>query len=526
MKFTRRSFISKTGLVSGGLVALNRLQVKSADSEIPIQTQAPKEIKGIFIVAPSVVNINESFNISVKMLTELFPVRLTCFTRHYPTVSSSTSYSFRHFMEKGKEFMHYHSDVPDKWEGNLAIVSDKSYSGPSKFSFKGCPGPYPHDKRPIVKIGPMNFSKPGKHFIILKDQETGLEQISNPIYVKTDTKQQNLYWGDIHGHTLLTDGVRSPEEYYYFARDEAFLDICALSDHPEFYLTDYMWDYFTAVTNGFNEPGRFVTLQAFEWTNFQLGHRCLYFPSEKVSCIRSTDPKYSTLESMYDFVKDNNGLAIVHHSASKQFPCDWSMNIDDQCERLLEVYSCWGTSERPVGPDHLRTINSGEHPGSFLIDALKRGLKYGIIASGDIHTGRPGHAIKRRNGKEILCGLMGVWADQLDRQSVFEAIWNRRVYGTTGTRTFLRFSINDNPMGSIIKSPSKLHFKVHAIAEVPIIKVEIVKNGEDFRMYEPNKNDAIWEFEESGNIHGSYYVRVTRADEELAWSSPIWIEKT
>ena len=74
---------------------------------------------------------------------------------------------------------------------------------------------------------------------------------------------------------------------------------------------------------------------------------------------------------------------------------------------------------------------------------------------------------------------MGVWADKLDRESVFEAMWNRCVYGTTGTRTILQFSMNDARMGSTIKTLGSIHFKVHAIAEVPISKVEIVKNGEE-----------------------------------------------
>jgi len=524
MKLKRRLFLKNAGLFSGSLLGLP-LQFKfPEEAKSSVQIGKPEDIKGIFIVAPSVVKVGESFDVSLKMLIDEFHVPLNAFTKHYPTVSSSTSFSLR-FSSKRPGF-HYQSDVPLDWNGTLKITSDPTYSGPSDFSFKDCPGPYPHDNRPIGKVGPIKFTRAGTHFITFKDLTSGVEQISNPIYATDDEKYQNLYWGDIHGHTILTDGVRSPEEYYYFGRDEAFLDICALSDHPEFYLTDYMWDYFTAVTNGFNNPGRFVTLQAFEWTNYDTGHRCLYFPADKIPCIRSTDSKYSTLESMYKFVRENRGLAIVHHPATKQFPCDWSMNIDDEVERLLEVYSCWGTSERPVGPDNIRAIKGGEHKGSFLVDALRKGLKYGIIASTDAHYGRPGHQFERRDdGKKIYqSGLMGVWADKLDRESVFEAIWNRRVYGTTGTRTFLRFSINDMPMGSIMKPMGSIHFKVHAIAEVLISKVEIVKDGEDYKILEPNENEVNWDFSEPTPASGSYYVRVTRADEELAWSSPIWVE--
>ena len=60
--------------------------------------------------------------------------------------------------------------------------------------------------------------------------------------------------------------------------------------------------------------------------------------------------------------------------------------------------------------------------GEFFVDALKKDVKYGVIASSDMHTGRPGYALKERCGKLIYSGLMGVWADKLDRESVFEAI--------------------------------------------------------------------------------------------------------
>jgi hypothetical protein len=189
LKLNRRLFLKNAGLYSGSFLGMNLLKGKSIGPTTNyIQTKLPEEIRGIFVVAPSIVKVGESFDISVKMLTDLFHVPIDCFTLHYPTVSSSTNLSPRFTSERPG--FHYQSDVPASWKGTLKITSDSSYSGPSEFSFKDCPGPYPHDNRPIVKIGPFKFTRAGTHFIKFGDPVSGAEQISNPIYVTSDGKGQ------------------------------------------------------------------------------------------------------------------------------------------------------------------------------------------------------------------------------------------------------------------------------------------------------------------------------------------------
>ena len=41
----------------------------------------------------------------------------------------------------------------------------------------------------------------------------------------------HLYWGDVHGHTSLSDGQGTPDEYFTYARDTANLDFTILTDH-------------------------------------------------------------------------------------------------------------------------------------------------------------------------------------------------------------------------------------------------------------------------------------------------------
>ncbi len=455
---------------------------------------AERRITGVFAVAPSTVCVGEQFFVGVKLLTDLYPVRLSPYIKAYPCITSATSYSMRAPEYPGMGF-HYRMDVPEHWDGTLVVGGDHAYDGPGHFRFQPGTGPYPHDLRPIARIGPVRFTSAGVHCITFRDPASGVTAKSNPILVTRKAGDKKLFWGDIHGHTVLTDGVRSPEEYYYFGRDEAFLDVCALTDHVEHYLTSRMWEYQCGVTNDFNAPGRFVTLLGQEWTNTPLGHRNIYHRGASAPFLRSTEPEGFSLHNLYAFARKHNALVVPHHPATARMGCDWSLGHDPEVERLVEIYSTWGSSEHYLGEGHPRRIRGGEVRGQHVVDALNRGYDFGIIASADVHDGRPGHSRNREMDGGQLAGLAGIWARELTRESVFDALWNRSVYATTGYRTILQFEVNGMPMGSSIVHKGALEVKVNAYSEAPIDRAEWVCNGESRRSKSAGSDALEWEFE-------------------------------
>jgi len=66
--------------------------------------------------------------------------------------------------------------------------------------------------------------------------------------------------------------------------------------------------------------------------------------------------------------------------------------------------------------------------GGAYQDALARGYRVGAMASGDSHAGFPG---------VYGSGLIGVWADALTRDAIWDAFCARRVYGINVRRMFL-----------------------------------------------------------------------------------------
>ena len=59
---------------------------------------------------------------------------------------------------------------------------------------------------------------------------------------------------------------------------------------------------------------------------------------------------------------------------------------------------------------------------------------------------------------------------------------------------------------------------------MPIVRTEIVKNGEDCFTREGAARICEWEFEDAASSASDYYyARITREDGEMAWSSPVWV---
>ncbi|MCA9449079.1 MAG: DUF3604 domain-containing protein, partial [Candidatus Omnitrophica bacterium] len=121
---------------------------------------------------------------------------------------------------------------------------------------------------------------------------------------------------------------------------------------------------------------------------------------------------------------------------------------------------------------------------------------------------------------------VAVYAKERTRESVFHALYNRRVYATSGDRIILDFNADDHPMGSEFasKTPPELHVKV--IGTSPILRVHFRKNSLVAHTVETSGRevDLKWtdpEFNPEKETY--YYVQVEQENGEEAYSSPVWV---
>ena len=81
--------------------------------------------------------------------------------------------------------------------------------------------------------------------------------------------EYNVYYGELHGHSCLSDGRPDPDTYYRHLRDVAKFDFGTLTDHThggvgKDTLLGEKFEELRAATKKYNEPGKFSTILAYE----------------------------------------------------------------------------------------------------------------------------------------------------------------------------------------------------------------------------------------------------------------------
>ena len=158
-------------------------------------------------------------------------------------------------------------------------------------------------------------------------------------------------------------------------------------------------------------------------------------------------------------------------------------------------------------------------------DALARGYKLGIIGSGDSHNGHPG----RRDSGALSAGLMGVYAEELTRESIWKALQEKRVYATSGARIIIDFQINNETMGQIIPvgdGQTVRDISGRVIGTDVIKEVAIIKNGLTLYAEKGQGREITIRYSDKTPVKAGdyYYLRAIQEDDEIAWSSPVWLE--
>ncbi len=331
---------------------------------------------------------------------------------------------------------------------------------------------------------------------------------SNPLVVREAVPR--ILWGDLHGHSQLSDGTGTLDDYFWYARDVAALDLVSLTDHDHWGMhfldqSPDVWEAIREVGRRYDEPGRFIVIEGYEWTNWLHGHRHVLYFEEGGEILSSLDPAYETPAQLWEALSGRAAMTIAHHSAGGPVSTNWDFVPDPELEPVTEVVSVHGSSEAADSPGKIYSAV----PGNFVRDVLDRGVQFGFIGSGDSHDGHPGLAhLAAPSG-----GLAAIFSEHLTRESVLESLRARRVYATNGPRIWLRFWLDDQP-----------RFAVAGTA--PIDRVDVIRSGKVVESL-PGEGRRDWgrPLTLDGLEPGEYvYVRVIQEDGGVAWSSPAFVE--
>ena len=330
--------------------------------------------------------------------------------------------------------------------------------------------------------------------------------------------EHNLYWGDTHTniHSRHLDGLDETVRYakemldfwpvaYYPQETRTDSDYFAgfgVEDwHPQEQL-DREWQIICDMAAANNAPGEFVAFSGYEWQgNGSSGDHNVFHLDDHQPLIRC-----DTLAELYAEMRRRGirAFAIPHHTAYRVGirSKDWSVQ-DDELSPFAEVFSQHGCSESDEEWIGLR-VNVAMGPGvsgGTIEDGLAAGHKFGIICSNDSHGGFAG---------TYGMGLMGCYAKDITRESLWEAFAARRVYGVSADRVALEFTVNDAMMGEQIEARGSVRCACRVRGCDAIDRIELIRNN---RVIATHCHNGTWDLPGDGET-GRCKLRV-----EVGWGA-------
>lgn len=307
--------------------------------------------------------------------------------------------------------------------------------------------------------------------IRISDAKQGYVAMSNGSICTRRGKGLRLFWGDMHGQTRQTVGTGLLEDYYSFARDKACIDFTGWQGN-DFEVTQETWKDVRRFTKKFNEEGRFLAYLGYEWSGTTpqggdynvhfLGDNEQFYPSSNWSA-PGEDPSLNAnpASELHEKLAGRKDVMLVPHIGGRYANLDY-FNYD--FSSVIEIHSHHGTFEW------------------FAFDAMKRRMKVGFIASSDDHICRPGlsyplsgHGRSASGAFDVASGFTGVYAEDLTKQDIWDAIRARHCFASTFDRIALFTSVNGIGMGDEgeISADGKAALHVQSRGSFPIESITV-----------------------------------------------------
>ena len=257
--------------------------------------------------------------------------------------------------------------------------------------------------------------------------------------------------------------------------------------------------------------------------------------------------KSNTLKKIYKSHNPKELIAIPCFTMGKGFATPFSQ-FDSDFERVVEIYNAWGCSECTIKEGNLRPITSEDKKGIFetekgsIRNALNQNHRFGFVAGGFDDRGIYSNFYESSQ-VQYSPGLTAIFAIEQTRDALFNALYNRCCYATTGPRIILSYSIANGQMGSELNTKTKpglvynRHICGFAAGTSPISEITIIRNGQVLHLFHPKVTHFEFAFDDAEPLSKIllsspddkpsfiyYYIRVVQEDGHIAWGSPIWID--
>ena len=371
--------------------------------------------------------------------------------------------------------------------------------------------------------GPICFEKDfGTAYLKTYSIAGGCEpgEVTRVIFTEEFDLDWNLYFGQLHAHTDISDGAGSVEEAFQYASQVEGLDFFAVTDHSDSFDNA---DMGTIDANGADisadwaagkqaaasvTNGDFVGLFGFEMTwpeDKQLGHISTFnTPGWQTRDQADFENVPTALENYY------RALASVPGSVSQFNHPDTVHGDFERFDHYSPQYDAVVSLLEVAGED-------GVVDCEYYDLALDKGWHIAPTNNQNNHKGQWGDASDARTV---------VLAKDLTEESLYAAMKDRRVYATQDSDLAVYYELNGTVMGSIIPKSESAAVTVFLSdpTDEAIGNVEVVTDGGAVLVSEYVETPSqVLELSASGG-HSYYYLRITQPDGDVAVTAPVWMD--
>lgn len=371
--------------------------------------------------------------------------------------------------------------------------------------------------------GPICFEKDfGTAYLKTYSIAGGCEpgEVTRVIFTEEFDLDWNLYFGQLHAHTDISNGAGSVEEAFQYASQVDGLDFFAVTDHSDSFDNadmgaidadgaDISADWAAGKQAAASVAnGDFVGLFGFEMTwpeDKQLGHISTFNTpgwqtrdqADFENVPTALENYYKALTSVPGSVSQFNHPDTVHGDFER---FDHYSPQYDAAVSLLEV----------AGEDGV--VDCG-----YYDLALDKGWHVAPTNNQNNHDGQWGDASEARTV---------VLAKSLTEEALYAAMKDCRVYATQDSDLAIYYELNGTVMGSTI--PKSENAAVTVFLSDPtdeaIGSVEVVADGGAVLVSEYVETPSqVLELSASGG-HSYYYLRITQPDGDVAVTAPVWMD--
>ena len=371
--------------------------------------------------------------------------------------------------------------------------------------------------------GPICFEKDfGTAYLKTYSIAGGCEpgEVTQVIFTEEFDLDWNLYFGQLHAHTDISNGAGSVEEAFQYASQVDGLDFFAVTDHSDSFDNadmgaidadgaDISADWAAgkqaaaSVTNG-----DFVGLFGFEMTwpeDKQLGHISTFnTPGWQTRDQADFENVPTALENYYE------ALASVPGSVSQFNHPDTVHGDFERFDHYSPQYDAVVSLLEVAGED-------GVVDCEYYDLALDKGWHVAPTNNQNNHNGQWGDASEARTV---------VLAKSLTEEALYAAMKDRRVYATQDSDLAIYYELNGTVMGSIIPKSESAAVTVFLSdpTDEAIGNVEVVTDGGAVLVSEYVETPSqVLELPASGG-RSYYYLRITQPDGDVAVTAPVWMD--